>query len=506
MKLWQKIFLLTLALVIAAVSVTSLILLSNNHNLAIEREQQEGLARHNYIVVEMQNRVIYTQLYDRVVTLSEEDTLAVAREVLSGQRSDSTLSLALYKNTQLVGSVNFESNLQRYQRSLLVEDDYTSVIIEAGNRDYLLLVSSVVLNNITYKLVSTFDITATYELFEADLNLVSLISVVSGLLVAGLLLLLTQGLLSPLHNLSTTTRLIAEGDLNRRTSVKGHDEVSEVAKNFNIMADSIEHNVTTLESLAESRRIFIGNLAHEMKTPLTSILGFADLLRIKREVSDEERMEYASIIVSETKHLQGLSGKLMELLATQNVQLSFETIDAQDFSEKFARSLHPLHMRTQTTLIVEAEDLTFEADSELLTSLLYNLIDNAVKASPPGNTVTLSIEYLNNDRTEVCLIIADEGAGIPAEQIPLLTEPFYMLDKSRTRKHGGAGLGLALCVEIVQAHGGSLQIESELGKGTQVIVILPKKASPPDDKRVAPLDDEAALKASKAKEEVHGAE
>lgn len=482
MKLWQKIFLFTLALVITVVSVTSLILLSSNHYLAIDREQQEALSRHNYIVVEIQNRIIYKQLEDRTLSLGEEESLQVALDVLNRQRSDSTISLSLYKDQALLQTINTVSSLAESELALLSQPDYSSMIQDINESSYLLLVSTIVLNDIPYQLVSSFDITSTYQLFHSELDLVRIISVVSGLLVAGVLLLLTQGLLSPLHNLSTTTHLIAEGDLDRRANVRGHDEVAEVARNFNIMADAIEYNVTALEQVAESRRIFIGNLAHEMKTPLTSILGFADLLRIKRTVTDDERQEYADIIVEETKHLQGLSRKLMELLTTQNVELSYEVIDSLEFSGRFQRSLTPLLERSRLKLDVKAEYFFFEADKELLTSLLYNLIDNAAKASPAGGTITLSLERVFEGTRGYRISVTDEGAGIPAEQIPLLTEPFYMLDKARTRKHGGAGLGLALCVEIAKAHGATLHIESELDKGTSVQVVFPADVKGSDER------------------------
>lgn len=473
MKLWQKIFLLTLALVIAVVNICSLIILSNNHNLTIERERQEALSRHNYIVVEMQNRIIYTQLLDRVVTLNDERTLEVVRDVLSRQRSDSALSISLFRDRVALYSVNQVASLADTEIALLSEPDSSSVITSSGDSSYLVLASTVLLNNTPYQLVSSFNITSTYQLFDADLDMVSIISVISGLLVAGILLILIQGLLRPLRNLSTTTRRIAQGDLEKRALVRGHDEVSEVAQNFNIMADAIELNVTELKDVAEARRLFISNLAHEMKTPLTSILGFADLLRIKRSVSDEERQEYTGIIVAETKRLQSLSGKLMELLALKKLQLSFEEIDSVEFTEQVKRTLSPLLEYADIILTTKVAPLSFIADQELLTSLIYNLIDNAVKASPPGNSVELSFEPLEDTKDFFLITVADKGAGIPANQIPLLTEPFYMLDKARTRKHGGAGLGLALCVEIAQVHNATLTIESDLGQGTRVLVVFP---------------------------------
>jgi signal transduction histidine kinase len=469
-RLWQKIFLLTLALVIAVVNATSFFLLTNNHRLVIERDQADALARHSYLVVEMQNSIIYTQLVERLITLDETEVLSVAREAINRQRSDSAMGAVLFRDGAVLHSINQDGRPFNAQHELLALGDYSSRIIDYGQNTYLLLVSSFKLNDTGYQLVTSLDITSTYQLFQADLNLVRLIGVVSALIVAGILLLLVLGLLRPLRNLSLTTSRIAQGELRHRADVHGNDEVSDVAINLNIMADSIEHNVNALTDLAESRRIFIGNLAHEMKTPLTSILGFADILLIKRTVSDSDRREYASIIVSETKRLQGLSGKLMELLSIGSIHPSFEAVDLKALSDEICVALQPLMERADIRLINKINAVRITVDKDLLQILLTNLIDNAAKASLPGSSITLSAKPEPEGKTRVC--VTDEGSGIPADQIPMLTEPFYMLDKARTRSSGGAGLGLALCAEIARVHGADLKIESELGSGTSVHVIF----------------------------------
>ncbi|MDR1713333.1 MAG: HAMP domain-containing histidine kinase, partial [Coriobacteriales bacterium] len=376
----------------------------------------------------------------------------------------------LFKAGEPISAINNQP--AEAERDLLGEVDYSSRVIEASGSTYLLLVSSTELNGEPYQLVSSYDITSTYQLFAADFTLVRIVGIASALLVAGLLLLLVRTLLKPLRSLSNTTRQIASGDLDKRATVTGNDEVSEVAVNLNTMADSIEHNVTELEKLAESRRVFIGNLAHEMRTPLTSILGFADILRIKREVSEADRIEYAGVIVNETKRLQGLSSKLMELLAFGSLEASLERIDLVELANELGITLQPVFIRQQIGFdgLLPNQPVYINADRELIKSLLYNLIDNAIKASAPGATVTLAVIP---SETSARLQVADEGTGIPADQIPLLTEPFYMLDKARTRKHGGAGLGLALCAEIARVHGTELLFDSEMGRGTSVSVDFP---------------------------------
>ena len=570
MKLWQKIFLLTLTLVIIVVNASSLALLSNNHSLAIEREQLNALTRHNYLDIELRNNIINTQLNERKLSLTQEETLAVVTNVLAQQGSG--IGIALFQEREPIISSNGGDTASTVD--LLSQPDFSSIIEDHGDQTLLYLVSSVTLSGQTYQLVTRYDITATYVLFRADFNQVRFIGIISALIIAGMLLLLVRGLLRPLRNLSATTSLIARGDLEKRAKVKGHDEVAEVAQSLNTMADSIESNVTALEELAESRRVFISNLAHEMKTPLTSILGFADILRVKREVSDDERIEYANIIVSETKRLQELSGKLMELLSLGRLQLAPQYVDVSDFVDDLVKVLAPIVNSHSLELKVElpAEAVFIRIDEELMKSFVFNLVDNSIKASSPASTIRLIVEVLpsNSEQSEspdelllptgttgttgtegggsqpaesgelgesgelrelgelgesgkprepldlgeplelleprepvpanlgtiqeeegteyskalqglgetselVKITVVDEGIGIPADEIPLIVEPFYMLDKARTRKHGGAGLGLALCAEIARAHNSRLEIRSIEGRGTAISVQLKRE-------------------------------
>ncbi|MCL1846696.1 MAG: HAMP domain-containing histidine kinase [Coriobacteriia bacterium] len=473
MKLWQKIFLLTLALVIVVVNTTSLALLSANHRLAIEREQQSALSRHSYLTHDLQNEIVLTQTVERIF-MTDEETLSAASEIVERRDSDATIRVTLFRDGTLVYSGRGEP--LRAEIDLLRQPDYTSLIIDEGDSTYLLIVSTAMLNDRTYQLVSATDISSSYDLFKAGFDQVKIIGIASALVIAGFLQMLVRSLLTPLRNLSNTTRKIAQGDLDNRVMISGHDEVAEVARDFNTMADSIEHNVTELENLAESRRIFIGNLAHEMKTPLTSILGFADILRVKREVSDDDRINYANVIVSETKRLQGLSGKLMELLALGNLHIVTAKTEVHKLFSELVATLTPIMHIYEMELIVRLPDraVFINVDQELIKSLVFNLIDNSIKASSPPGSIRLTV---TSEQERVTIMVTDEGVGIPEDQIPLLTEPFYMLDKARTRKHGGAGLGLALCSEIAQVHGSQLQISSKPGKGTSVSITLDEVAN-----------------------------
>ena len=331
----------------------------------------------------------------------------------------------------------------------------------------MLIASQINIEGKGYEIITTYDVTPVYALYGEQINFIRLVSTLCGVIIAGVLIIIVRFLFSPLEKVNEGTRFIAEGNYNKRIEIKGDDEITELSRNMNIMAEAIEKNVEELEQVAEDRRIFIANLAHEMKTPLTSILGFADILRIKRVVNDEERQEYAGIIVEEAKHLKTLSGKLMELITVGNTNLDMEEVNIKSLANDIELSLTPILKNRELNLKVEIEDIWLTVDKELFKSLVYNLIDNAIKASTVGQTISL---IGKSKEGHVLIKVVDEGIGIPEEEVYHIIKPFYMVDKMRTRKNGGAGLGLALCVEIARLHNGTIKIESEVGKGTCVCI------------------------------------
>ena len=216
-------------------------------------------------------------------------------------------------------------------------------------------------------------------------------------------------------------------------------------------------------------------MAHEMKTPLTSILGFADLLYLQKDVPEKKRREYAGIILDETKRMRSLSGKLMELLNVGSQNLIFAPEELSGVIDEVATAMQPVLNSSRLALQYGCEPgLWVEMDRELFKSLLYNFIDNGRKASPEGSLIQL-LAHRKGQNIEI--LIRDHGQGIPKKELEKIRQPFYMVDKSRSRKAGGAGLGLALCEEICRIHKGSFVIDSRLGEGTLITLTFPPASS-----------------------------
>ena len=290
------------------------------------------------------------------------------------------------------------------------------------------------------------------------------VAAVSGCIMYALSHWLTQ----PIRKLGRVADQLASGDYSPRAKVSGGDEIAELAVNFNHMADAIAHNVQELEDAARRQEDFTASFVHELKTPLTSIIGYADMLR-SRSLEEEKRFKAAGYIFSEGKRLENLSLSLMSLMVVGRSAADVREVEMLRLCEEARRISQPAMADRGLTLTVRAEPGTLWGDPALLQTLLQNLLDNARKASDPGGRVYLTGRP---EGARYLLIVEDQGWGIPEEELGKITEPFYMVDKSRSRAEGGAGLGLALCREIAEVHGGTLRFQSELGFGTRVTAEL----------------------------------
>ncbi len=221
-----------------------------------------------------------------------------------------------------------------------------------------------------------------------------------------------------------------------------------------------------LSRAAREKEDFAANFAHELKTPLTSVIGYAELL-YRKELPPDERKQAAWYIWNEGMRLEALSHKLMELTASGHEDMALMWVPAEGLLQDGTETLEPVLEKKGIRLELRAEDAYVQADGDLFKTLLSNLIDNSVKAGSSRIEVTG-----RREKKRYRVTVADDGCGMPGQELPRITEAFYMIDKSRSRKHHGAGLGLALAEKIAQLHGGSLEFESREGEGTKVSLCL----------------------------------
>ena len=283
--------------------------------------------------------------------------------------------------------------------------------------------------------------------------------------------LMIQRFLCPLKKLSKTAQEIAAGNYALRVQFKSNDEISEVGRQFDLMADALQNKINELSTLTENKTFLLGALTHELKTPLTAIIGFADTY-LHVPLSEEQRQFCIRHIYEAGCRTEQLSKKLMQMISLEEyLPNEMRQIDVNNIITAVRNNTRQSLSTCEQVLNIQNDIKQVYGDFDLLLSLLSNLIENASRASPKGTVIDFTLQQ-TDDKTYLC--IQDHGCGIPHEKLKHVMEPFYRVDKARDRKHGGAGLGLALCKVIADAHGGTLIITSQENIGTKVLLTLPR--------------------------------
>lgn len=253
-----------------------------------------------------------------------------------------------------------------------------------------------------------------------------------------------------------------------------------VAQKGGIAAVLVFHDVTKLKRLERVRKDFVANVSHELRTPLTSIKGYIEALIDGAKDDPQKCADFLGIIEKHTDQLNALLFDLLQLSTIESGQYQWQrgSVSASDLIEKAVHLLRPLaEKKGQSILVSQAEGVgPMTGDADKLTEVLINLIDNAIKYTPEGGRITVEARKREG---VVEITVGDTGIGIPSREIPRIFERFYRVDRARSREMGGTGLGLSIVKHIVEAHGGKVSVESQVGKGSRFVVTLPKQPSHP---------------------------
>lgn len=279
---------------------------------------------------------------------------------------------------------------------------------------------------------------------------------------------ISRSLTKPILQLSNATNDFANGNLESRVIVKGRNEISDLMKNFNNMAEQLEQDVLELEAAAKRQEAFTGAFAHELKTPMTSIIGYSEMLATM-ELNSEERIECANYINQQGKRLERLSHKMLELVGIANGAIDPKPFSIAGVIRRVLATVQKELEKNKITLELQVEDAILLGEEDFITSLLLNLVDNARKAIEKNGIIRIEGK---RDGEIYRLSVLDNGCGIPEEEVERITEAFYMVNKSRARKEGGAGLGMALCDKIIKYHQWEWHIQSEKDVGTKVEIVI----------------------------------
>lgn len=350
-------------------------------------------------------------------------------------------------------------NLLRYSYETYQDNGNISYTrIDCGEKTYLVFQREFQPQFLVFQIT---DITYVTEYKEQLAIILGVLSLGVVLLTVSILWASVRHMLLPLQKLNDSAKKIAEGVYDDRVDIKGKDEIGELGKSFNQMAQAVEIKTQHLEESERRKTLFMGNLTHELKTPMTAISGYTQTL-LTTKLEPEEQEEALLYIYEQCGRLERLSKKMMRLLEVDGEEaLHYTNVSAKQLFEDAKKSCKILLEKKSMVLECVSHDEMYRVDYDLMLDVLINLIDNGVKASEEGSRIRLIA-------SEDSITVQDFGRGIPEEEKERILEPFYMIDKSRSRKCGGAGLGLSLAALIIKRHNMKMEIESEIGKGTSI--------------------------------------
>ncbi|MBN1190164.1 MAG: HAMP domain-containing protein [Dehalococcoidales bacterium] len=276
--------------------------------------------------------------------------------------------------------------------------------------------------------------------------------------------LLSRRVLQPIRALTVTARKLGRGDFSQRVQVRDRGEVGELSRTFNSMADDIERT----EKL---RRNMVAEVAHEIRTPLSNVAGYLEAIQDGLVKADSATIASLS---EEVDLLSRLVNDLQVLTLADSGELNLMR-QGEDIAQLIEQSVTALQIQASEKGLGLSASLTpglppVNIDYQRISQVLHNLLANAIAHTPSGGEITVSAE---NKGQWVEVSVSDTGEGIPAEDVPNIFERFYRVDKSRSRAGGGSGLGLTIAKRIVEAHGGTITVRSEVGRGSTFSFTIP---------------------------------
>ena len=462
----QKIFLMSFTLIIIAINLIGINMINYTYQSNIEKEIDKNMIQINNIINELQYGInnismlgntylknnVNIEIYDegrRIYTNFKEDYSKILEEKLFIEEDKMT-------NEELHDKYNEYNNDEQYET-----DGNITTYIE-GNKLFMKM------RKYTNVVVIMSDISKINNMKKEQIDYFIKLSLACSLTIAFLLSISVSFITRKIKILNKTVKEVAKGNYTAKVKKLGNDEIGNVGKSFNKMTDALQKNISEIEKVSENRKRFIGNLTHEIRTPLTSIVGYSSLIKNRKVADEKVVLEYSKRIYDEGKYIEEISQKLMDLMLLENGSIIKNTIN---LSEELNRIIEEMQITFPYVIFQRQieKDVYINFDKTLLKTLIINLTKNAINAYENNPIVRIEL-----DKRKVIKVI-DYGKGIKKEELEKIKEPFYTLSKDRNRKFSGMGLGLPLCIQIVEMQEGRLEIESKENEGTKIIIKLGDK-------------------------------
>lgn len=466
MKFWQKIYVFTILVFLIIFHAASIMVIERSHNKMLGQEINNAMSQNMSIHTSVEAIVPILRIYD---SIDYEKTVLtrIANEFIH-KNSDQGVYLDIRNETNrpVFSNVDFPLPTQRNELAKLKENEIRYILRDIDQRTILFTSNLANINHKPYVFTYMVDVTPVYQDRMDQYQFFFKVDLAACFLFMLIMFFVSRGLTRSIDRLNKTAQVIAQGGFSERVCLKSRDEIGVLANNFNEMAAVVEDTISDLERLNQQKQRFIDNFTHELKTPLTSIIGYANFMRTTK-YNEELFLDGLNVIYSEGKRLESLSLKLMDLIMLQEDRFEMVPHEFGAIVAEIRPALEIMAKEKRVHIDTDCKEGCLLVDLDLIKVLIFNLVDNAIKASEENQTVKLRTFWRGS---HYIVQIADQGIGIAEEHRYKIFEPFYMADKARTRSNNGAGLGLSICQSVARLHHADIHIADNEIQGTIIEV------------------------------------
>ncbi len=470
MKFKFKVLIVNILLLSVVLCLTGFFLVQNTFKTSLSTVTQNAITENNLA----QSSVEYS-LLDLINTPRiniENELSSIGSRVETNMISSGTTLFIFYGDEYVYDDGNLHDKIPVTLFSEKEPGSKYYIYEKEGNDNFIYVASCSFINNIPLIIVTKKSLGDVFSMIQAQTNFIKFISVLI-LLFGGLIMYFFSNLLTkPLERLNEASDKMADGNYKVRARINSRDEIGQLAGKFNFMAMSVDNKVSDLERELAKREQFVADFTHEIKTPMTSIIGYADTMR-SMDLTKEEELTFLNYIYSSGKRLEIMSQKLFDLIYLERNEIELTDVPASFIAKELYSLTSPSLNDKKITLETDVEDAIIQINKDLFLSALINFVDNSRKASAEGSVIRLT-----GRKTEegYDFTVSDKGIGMKEEYLDKICNEFFMIDKSRSRSEGSAGLGLSLAALIVKRHNAEMSIKSKEGIGTDITVHLKKEA------------------------------
>lgn len=465
MRFWQKNCIINIIILGLLFNISSFLFLDHIFQMNLKREINRALLEHKnmYISLKAMDQNIWIDL---VGNKSYEEFL-IGHWI--GNFEEKTINFEILNEDKdlIAGNFDFGNLSKRKELKALKLNRRNYIIREVDKKTYIFVSSNIILKNRQYIFSCAKNIQSLYDENFSQILFLLKMNIVITIILVGMTYISSKYLMRPIKALIESSTEISKGSFENQIEVVTSDELGILTKNFNKMSNSLKINFLKMQEMINERERFIRNFTHEIKTPLTSIIGYSDFLR-RIEYDQKNFSKSLEYIYSEGKRLELLRSKMMDLILSENNKAELELGSVKEKIEIAIDSMRLVLKEKDIQIEIIGFDFEIKMEKNLFVTMITNIIDNSIRAS--DNHSKIVVKLIENERK---IEIIDYGIGIERSKLAKIKEPFFVGDASRKKKdNGGFGLGLSIVEQIVRIHFAEIEIESEINKGTSIRILF----------------------------------